>query len=544
MSAANNRKQRISFTDKERQRLRLYHRSHPSLPPCQLGSWFKDQFGKKVSKPSIYDILSDKYAYLDNAKATDAVRKRKGPQWAELEDALFKWWQAVQPRDVTGKELKTKASEIWQNLPLCHKKKKPSFSDGWLSNWRARYGLSQSTKSMEAEPVSPEAGRMGDILCVLVANMPWAQQSIACPQFLSLTASNSSLPFTLPIKARPHLGHMNLSYSACRISVDSQFFSALPLTTKCHLPIALSNQGRSSIGTYKSRADRECNVKRAKLTRSLDAANFQGKMPCSKSTTVVALFDKSPWKGVQELSLKYNALKENDLILSDDVVNSFKPILSSLEYHYSWSDPQGVAVVNAEKAICLFIASEILRIQQAKDESQHLILEEWFLDFINYETLGSQSPEHKAMEVESTSNCSLRGVTRPKGSQCLTTTVSSFAKGGMVDICTWTYNSLDRSSDEQATQHFRAKIVFTPPATFSSVPQTTVHLATHTKSYTSTLLTPLISFRTIIPLDSEIFKIATFGTSTDLQILLSSGKASLTDCDPYGRSPINVSQET
>jgi Tc5 transposase DNA-binding domain len=67
----------------------------------------------------------------------------RGPQWVQLEDALFRWWQETQPRDVIGKELKVKAAELWPTLPASNGKRVPSFSDGWLNSWRARHGLAQ-----------------------------------------------------------------------------------------------------------------------------------------------------------------------------------------------------------------------------------------------------------------------------------------------------------------------------------------------------------------------------------------------------------------
>jgi hypothetical protein len=537
MSAAQNSKQRIAFTDIERQKLRCYHNSYPSLSPPQLALWFESQFGRKVSNSSVYAILSNKYAYLDDTEATDAVRKKKGPQWAELEDTLFKWWQDVQPRDVTGKELKIKANELWLMLPACQGKKAPSFSDGWLSNWRVRHGLAQSTRGTDVVQANFEVGKMEKSQCAPVSRAFCVPQSIPS-QNSNWTISNSGPPFTLPIERNLHFGHMSLPYSVHQISVNSQSLSTSPSIPKCYPPIASSNQGL-----------RRHEVKRAKLTdsRPLDAANLRDIVPCPKPPKAVIPFDKTPWKSVQDLFSKCNALKEDDLIMTNNViVNCFKPILSSLEYSHSLLGPQNVAVVNMKKAIRLFAASENFRVRQARDKSQHLILEEWLLDFINHETLRYQSPEYEATEVQSTSNRSLMVVMpsrRPKGSHCLTTNVSPFAKDGRVDICTRTYTGLDMENSEQVTQHFQAKIVITPPATLLSVPQTIVHLAMHTETYTSTLLTPVISFRTIIPLDSKIFKIAKGGTSTDLQMMLSKGEASLTSCDPYGRSLINVSPE-
>jgi hypothetical protein len=143
MSADQALRQRISFIDIERQGLRAHHQKYPATSRPALASWFELQFGRRINVSSVHDILSNKYAYLDNAEATGATRKQRGPQWRDLEDALFKWWQEEQPRRPTGKELKEKATELWWLIPACQGKNVPSFSDGWLTNWRTRHGLAQ-----------------------------------------------------------------------------------------------------------------------------------------------------------------------------------------------------------------------------------------------------------------------------------------------------------------------------------------------------------------------------------------------------------------
>lgn len=172
MSVAQKPKQRISFTDAERQMLRRYHKDQPSLTPQQLASWFQGELGRKVSNSSIYDILSEKYAYLDDTEASDTSRRNRGPQWMELEDALFQWWRRVQPRDVTGKELKSRANEIWRTLPACHGKKVPSFSDGLLTNWRERHGLGQAARYADAELAKRGAERPQQVGCVSMITVP------------------------------------------------------------------------------------------------------------------------------------------------------------------------------------------------------------------------------------------------------------------------------------------------------------------------------------------------------------------------------------
>lgn len=55
------------------------------------------------------------------------------------------------------------------------------------------------------------------------------------------------------------------------------------------------------------------------------------------------------------------------------------------------------------------------------------------------------------------------------------------------------------------------------------------------------LATPILSFRSIVSYTSEIFDVVRYGSIIDLQKAIGEGKASATDCDPNGRSLLNVS---
>jgi len=56
----------------------------------------------------------------------------------------------------------------------------------------------------------------------------------------------------------------------------------------------------------------------------------------------------------------------------------------------------------------------------------------------------------------------------------------------------------------------------------------------------SLLLTPTLSLRSTIPDGSKVFDIAARGSLNELELMLYDGRASLIDCDPEGRSLLNV----
>lgn len=54
-------------------------------------------------------------------------------------------------------------------------------------------------------------------------------------------------------------------------------------------------------------------------------------------------------------------------------------------------------------------------------------------------------------------------------------------------------------------------------------------------------ISPTLSFHAIVPLNSEVFRLIRQGDLTSLILLFEKGLASLTDCDPDGRSLLSVS---
>lgn len=102
-------------------------------------------------------------------------------------------------------------------------------------------------------------------------------------------------------------------------------------------------------------------------------------------------------------------------------------------------------------------------------------------------------------------------------------------------------NQLHDSETEDAIpdEGFSARVAFTPAPTTISTFQLILNLSQKLMNGNNILSTPVISFRSIVPKTSDIFRIVQYGCVHDLQKALSEGSASLTDCDSKGRSLLN-----
>ena len=98
----------------------------------------------------------------------------------------------------------------------------------------------------------------------------------------------------------------------------------------------------------------------------------------------------------------------------------------------------------------------------------------------------------------------------------------------------------DRVS-ETADEAFAAKILLTPISTSVSNLQIVIDIASRTFQDRTVYLTPTLTFRAMVADDSAVLRVVSRGSVKKLRILLSSGAASLGDCDSMGRSLLHVS---
>lgn len=87
---------RRRITDAERRSLR--QKASTISTQSSLKEWFLHEYHHKLSQSSISEILSSKYAYLDDINPTARARRKlqqtskiRTSYWPDLERALFEW---------------------------------------------------------------------------------------------------------------------------------------------------------------------------------------------------------------------------------------------------------------------------------------------------------------------------------------------------------------------------------------------------------------------------------------------------------------------
>ena len=96
------------------------------------------------------------------------------------------------------------------------------------------------------------------------------------------------------------------------------------------------------------------------------------------------------------------------------------------------------------------------------------------------------------------------------------------------------------AGEEPPEETFSARIVFTPASHMGLSSQVILEISQALTKGNNILSTRILSFRSIVPNTSEIFCIVQYGSIENLQKAINEGTASLTDCDPDGRSLLNV----
>ena len=149
----------ISVT--QRKALRAWYfaqRSRPSQKACI--AWFIATYGHKLSQSTISESLSNQYKHLDsvNPSSLDSQRNRTA-RWIDLERCLYEWQLRIEYQGglTTGDILCEKAREIWRSLPQYKDLPEPSFSIGWLDQFKKRWNIKQYNCHREAASVLQEA---------------------------------------------------------------------------------------------------------------------------------------------------------------------------------------------------------------------------------------------------------------------------------------------------------------------------------------------------------------------------------------------------
>jgi hypothetical protein len=159
---------RVAFTVDEKVALRKQHAELPSLSQRELCTWFEESFGKPIRQATVSEVLSERYQHLDEqiTPSQAASKKQRLQAYPALEHALSQWlfaYEATPTLAITGDILKSKARQFWHRLPQYQGQQEPSFSDGWLGNFKRRHGIKQFKRHGEAASVD-KAGMAAELV--------------------------------------------------------------------------------------------------------------------------------------------------------------------------------------------------------------------------------------------------------------------------------------------------------------------------------------------------------------------------------------------
>jgi hypothetical protein len=135
---------RNSIPHSQRCALRRYFQSTTPKPShADLRAWFKSQFGYEISQSSISRSLSDNFTSLDNGGPVTSRYRIRDCQWPWIETELTCWLQEIERRSVrvTNLEIASKASQIWEQSDESKGLVPPSFSTGWVVNFKRRHKI-------------------------------------------------------------------------------------------------------------------------------------------------------------------------------------------------------------------------------------------------------------------------------------------------------------------------------------------------------------------------------------------------------------------
>ena len=156
MSAPPAKRSRKSIQNSQRKALRVWYNddSNGKQSLESASQWWLTFYGYKLNTSTVSEILSQKWAHLDDKSIhiwQDSRRTREA-KWTVLEDALFEWMQRYEAgnNQLTGAILRQKAEQFWRQLPCYQGLPQPKLSEGWITRLKNRYNLRQRAKHGEA----------------------------------------------------------------------------------------------------------------------------------------------------------------------------------------------------------------------------------------------------------------------------------------------------------------------------------------------------------------------------------------------------------
>jgi len=144
------------MTNSQRASVCQYKKDHPNAPLKELKEWLLNEHKIDVSLGTLSNTLKRSAQLLQSSDASRKDEKRHKPaKHPDVEEALFKWFTTYEDKvDMSGTLIQEEAA---RTLKKMHPDAPPFlFSEGWLSRFKTRYGISSFKQHGESGSVDME----------------------------------------------------------------------------------------------------------------------------------------------------------------------------------------------------------------------------------------------------------------------------------------------------------------------------------------------------------------------------------------------------
>lgn len=157
------KRRRTEITPQQKQEICVYAQENPVATQNQIASHFNAKWDSTIKRNTIADILHGKQKWMANTEQALHAFRNRGPKFSQLEECLFTWFTQVRQQNgiITDDVLKEKAKKFGTDLGISEKEF--SYSEGWLRNFKIRYGIKRHTIVGESEGADMRAVANGRV---------------------------------------------------------------------------------------------------------------------------------------------------------------------------------------------------------------------------------------------------------------------------------------------------------------------------------------------------------------------------------------------
>lgn len=163
------KRERFDLSLRQKKEICQYKADNPAITQGELAAHFSVEFKGKIGRSTISDILRNRDRWLSASSNDDNAKRFRQGKHPQLEQALFLWLCDAKSKGqvVNDQKLKEKGEIFGDRLGIVDF----SYSQGWMANFKRRYGVSQHSTlhSTRSNPEGVGTHTVGDELVELIA---------------------------------------------------------------------------------------------------------------------------------------------------------------------------------------------------------------------------------------------------------------------------------------------------------------------------------------------------------------------------------------